>query len=106
MFVTCVRQCGYHDWTEQRRDQLREKKDPESAPGWMWLGILLLPVSNAACERVFSVARRNRTVFRSSMGKDTTEALLVLKSKGGACFENTFADNVLTKCKAATKNSL
>ncbi|KAL8599914.1 hypothetical protein ACOMHN_057691 [Nucella lapillus] len=97
--------------TEQLWAQITKVKDCNEAMRFqvlprVMLGILLLPVSNAACERVFSVARRNRTVFRSSMGKDTTEALLVLKSKGGACFENTFADNVLTKCKAATKNSL
>ncbi|KAL8609414.1 hypothetical protein ACOMHN_019903 [Nucella lapillus] len=99
------------DATEQLWAQITKVKDCNEAMRFqvlprVMLGILLLPVSNAACERVFSVARRNRTVFRSSMGKDTTEALLVLKSKGGACFENTFADNVLTKCKAATKNSL
>ncbi|KAL8598205.1 hypothetical protein ACOMHN_043276 [Nucella lapillus] len=97
--------------TEELWAQITKVKDCNEAMRFqvlprVMLGILLLPVSNAACERVFSVARRNRTVFRSSMGKDTTEALLVLKSKGGACFENTFADNVLTKCKAATKNSL
>ncbi|KAL8616083.1 hypothetical protein ACOMHN_064633 [Nucella lapillus] len=97
--------------TEQLWAQITKVKDCNEAMRFqvlprVMLGILLLPVSNAACERVFSVARRNRTVFRSSMGKDTTEALLVLKSKGGACFENTFADNVLTKCKAATKNCL
>ncbi|KAL8598379.1 hypothetical protein ACOMHN_032656 [Nucella lapillus] len=86
--------------TEQLWAQITKVKDCNEAMRFqvlprVMLGILLLPVSNAACERVFSVARRNRTVFRSSMGKDTTEALLVLKSKGGACFENTFADNMM-----------
>ncbi|KAL8598756.1 hypothetical protein ACOMHN_033320 [Nucella lapillus] len=92
--------CNATDATEQLWAQITKVKDCNEAMRFqvlprVMLGILLLPVSNAACERVFSVARRNRTVFRSSMGKDTTEALLVLKSKGGACFENTFADNVL-----------
>lgn len=73
---------------------------------WVMLGVLLLPVSNAFCERVFSLARRNRTIFRSSMRKDTTEALLVLKSKGGNCYDTTFDDSLLQKCKKATMQCL
>ena len=66
------------------------------------LGILLIPVSNCACERIFSLVRKNKTEFRSSMDKSTVEALMILKSSRGPCYKAQFSDKLLEKCKRAT----
>lgn len=70
------------------------------------LSILLIPVSNASCERMFSCARKNLTEFRGSMGRDTTEALLILKSCEGICYNASMDNKLLQKCRSATAASL
>ena len=69
------------------------------------LGILLIPVSNSACERIFSLVRKNKTEFRSSMNETTTEALMILKSSGEPCYKAQFSESLLQKCKRATAAS-
>ena len=67
---------------------------------------ILIPVSNSGCERVFNLVRRNRTDFCSSMSADTTEALTVLKCKGGLCYDSKLSDTLLKKYKQATSDHL
>ncbi len=43
------------------------------------LGILTIPHSNASCERIFSLVRKNKTDFRPNLSQNTLEALLVEK---------------------------
>jgi hypothetical protein len=54
------------------------------------LGILTIPHSNASCERIFSCVRKNKTDQRASMGIETLDALMVVKSHGlDPCREHT-----------------
>ena len=49
--------------------------------------LLVLPHSNAAYERVFSVIKRNKTIFRSSMDISTLQSILIAKSYiNNACY--------------------
>lgn len=70
------------------------------------LGILTLPHSNADSERVFSVVRKNQTVFRPNASRKLLESVLVVKSdsfaRGSACYEQTFDAAFLRKAKSAT----
>ncbi|KAL8602817.1 hypothetical protein ACOMHN_061051 [Nucella lapillus] len=45
------------------------------------LGILLIPVSSASCERVFFIVTKTRTDFRPNLSSKTLESLLVVKTK-------------------------
>ncbi|KAL8621529.1 hypothetical protein ACOMHN_026201 [Nucella lapillus] len=47
------------------------------------VSILTIPHSNAHCERVFSYVRKNRTDQRESLGEETMDALMVVKSMPG-----------------------
>lgn len=67
------------------------------------LGILTLPHSNAMCERVFSVVKKNKTHFRSSMCNSTLEAILIAKSNmSNPCYSQKYSDQFLLKAKSAT----
>ncbi|KAL5017913.1 hypothetical protein ScPMuIL_003635 [Solemya velum] len=70
------------------------------------LGILTLPHSNADSERVFSVVRKNQTVFRPNASRKLLESVLVVKSdsfaRGSVCYEQTFDAAFLRKAKSAT----
>ena len=71
------------------------------------LAILLIPVSNCACERIFSLVRRNKTDFRGTMGSDTLSALMVLKSgRQHPCHQTPLPEEPLRICKSATKKAL
>ena len=74
------------------------------------LGILVLPHSNAECERIFSAVRRNNTEFRPSMSQGLIESLAITKaaklSQKEACFETTFNDDFLAGAKSATYKAL
>lgn len=74
------------------------------------LGILLIPVSNCACERIFSLVRKNRTDFRGSMQSSTLNALMVLKSgrseASAACYQTPLSEDLLRKCKFARRSSV
>eukprot|EP00745_Piridium_sociabile_P017086 TRINITY_DN2568_c0_g1_i14.p1 TRINITY_DN2568_c0_g1~~TRINITY_DN2568_c0_g1_i14.p1 ORF type:complete len:672 (-),score=163.69 TRINITY_DN2568_c0_g1_i14:435-2351(-) len=62
--------------------EIATKKDLKGL-GRVMAGIMTVPHSSAPCERVFSVVRKNSTEQRPSLGQDTLEALLVIKSKSG-----------------------
>ena len=64
--------------------------------------VLLIPHSNACCERVFSAVRKYRTDFRSSMAADTLEALCTLKMQGRVCHEVQFTKEETKLAKSAT----
>lgn len=51
-------------------------------------GILCIPNSNAPCERLFSMLRKNVTEQRASLHQDTTEALMVVKAIPGSCLDS------------------
>lgn len=69
--------------------------------------ILLIPHSNAECERIFSLVKKNRTEFRSLMSNETLESLLVLKTQNPKpCFQQKFSEETLRNAKKATVTSL
>lgn len=71
------------------------------------LSILSIPHSNAECERIFSLIKKNRTQFRSSMSNETLEAISILKCRqSGVCFEQNYSPDFLKKAKKATASSL
>lgn len=73
------------------------------------LAILTIPHSNAECERVFSLVKKNRTQFRSQMSTEVLEDISIVKCKtflGKRCFEQCFSDTFLQKAKKATVKSL
>lgn len=69
------------------------------------LGILI-SVSNSACGRVFSLAWKNRTDFRSTLGSDAVEAFMILKPRGEICYKAEPSDSLLVVCKQAPHTSL
>ena len=70
------------------------------------LGILTIPHSSAHCERVFSCVRKNKTDTRSSMGDDTLEALMVVKSSRVSCLDREYTSQTLRNLKGAYHRSL
>lgn len=76
----------------------------------LMLALLLVPHSNAACERIFSIVRRNVTEFRSSLNTTTLSSLLISKinhlSSERACYQNTFTKDQIRTAKSATRLSL
>lgn len=74
------------------------------------LAILSIPHSNASCERIFSIVRKNKTDFRPTMGTKLLESLVIQKvhmmTSGKACFEQKFSSDMLIKAKKATLNML
>ena len=69
-------------------------------------GFLTVSHSSAHCERVFSCVRKKRTDQRSSLGDDTLESLLVLKSRPGSFGTRTSSKDVLDSVKSAYYKSL
>ncbi|KAL8570691.1 hypothetical protein ACOMHN_039126 [Nucella lapillus] len=63
------------------------------------LGILLIPVSSASCERVFSIVTKTRTDFRPNLSSKTLESLLVVKTKTDVCHKTPLSKELLQKCK-------
>lgn len=68
--------------------------------------VLLIPHSNAECERVFSNVRKIRTDFRGSMKASTLEAICLVKmrmhAKGEVCYDGTFSREETKEAKKAT----
>ena len=74
---------------------------------FVMLGILVLPHSNATCERIFSMVRKNQTDFRPNLQVETLEALLVQKSAmNEPCHRFKPSKQLLQKAKQATYQSL
>lgn len=74
------------------------------------LAILVIPHSNAATERIFSVVRKNQTDFRPNMNTKTLGALLVEKTKmfscSETCYQKQFTEKDLREAKEATGKML
>lgn len=71
------------------------------------LGILTIPHCNASCERIFSQVRKNKTDQRASLGAETMDALMVLKSQPGTFDpEKQYSLDTLRKIKSSYYNSL
>lgn len=70
--------------------------------------ILIIPHSNASCERVFSIINNNVTDNRNNLGIETLEALIIEKCKpnSSVCYETNFSSEELTKAKKATSTYL
>jgi hypothetical protein len=71
-------------------------------------GIMTIPHSSSACERVFSTVRKNSTDQRASMLPETLEALLVVKAKPGHFLDDSrqYSDRELDQLKSAYYKSL
>lgn len=74
------------------------------------LAILCIPHSNAFCERIFSIVRKNKTEFRPTLGSKLLESLIVQKVhmmvSGTVCYEQKFSKELLAKAKKSTQNML
>lgn len=71
--------------------------------------LLVLPHSNADCERMFSHVRKNRTEFRSELGNDTMKGILSTKFNllsDCACYDFKPDANLLSKAQKATYTGL
>lgn len=74
--------------------------------GKAMLGILTFPHSNATCERIFSLVRRNKTDFRCSMSISTLQSILIAKSQISVCYSQKYEKDFLKKAKSATTLAL
>jgi hypothetical protein len=74
------------------------------------LTILSIPHSNAESERIFSLVRKNQTVFRPNLAVPMLESLLVVKNNMNneqcECFRRKFSKEFLKKAKSATYQNL
>ena len=68
------------------------------------LQLLSIPASNAGSERVFSVVRRIKTEFRSSLQTETVSALIGchFNKKSQCCEQSSFEESLLEKAKSCT----
>ena len=70
-------------------------------------GLLSIPVSNADSERGFSILRKIHTDQRPSLKQDTLVTLMTTKFNAyNDCYDSSFSDEFLTKCRKATLNAL
>lgn len=69
------------------------------------LQLLAIPTSNADCERVFSVVRRIKTDFRSSLLPDTISSLIGIhfNSPFQCCEQTEYSSSLLDKAKVCTR---
>ena len=70
------------------------------------LKVLLIPHSNACCERVFSSVRKIRTDFRGSMQESTLNAVCTVKMSGVKCYDTSYTREETKSAKGATSISL
>ena len=70
-------------------------------------GILVIPHSNVACERAFSIVRKNKTVFRPNLSIKTLQSLLIEKlSHSGPCHSRSYNSDLIRRAKQATYRSI
>ena len=74
------------------------------------LAILVIPHSNSEAERVFSIVRKNDTAFRSNLGVELLQSLLINKIENLAtdtlCYKKKYSNSFLKKAKSSTYNAL
>ncbi len=72
--------------------------------------VLLIPHSNACCERVFSSVRKIRTDFRSTMKAETLDAICTVKmkmqSENSVCYKHILDADEVKLSKKATMEAL
>lgn len=68
--------------------------------------ILSISHSNASCERIFSLVRKNKTDFRCSLGQKSLESLLILKQSRDVCHNMAVTPDLIKRCKGATSAAL
>lgn len=86
--------------------KLEKVKDTVGQPQFqhlsrVMLSVLTIPHSNAACERIFSCIRKNKTDQRASLEKRTLESLMVVKSQPGEPHKRTYTNTQLRQLKSA-----
>ena len=70
-------------------------------------GLLTIPCSNADSERGFSILRKIHTDQRSNLDQSTIIALMSMKFNcDDCCHDVPLNDELLSKCKSATTQSL
>ena len=68
-------------------------------------GLMSIPVSNADCERGFSILSKIQTDQRSNLDQSTIVALMALKfNSDECCTEVKLLPELLRECKKATKS--
>ena len=73
----------------------------------MVIGLSMIPVLNADCERGFSVLRKIHTDQRPTLKQSTIISLMAIKfNSEECCFDSEFSSELLSKCKKATTASL
>ena len=70
------------------------------------VSILSIPHSSAHCERVFSLVRKNQTEFRSRLGHESLQALLISKSRPGDAMQRAYTEEDYRDLKSAYYRSL
>ena len=72
------------------------------------LCLLSIPTSNADCERVFSLVRRIKTDFRSSLATETVSSLISChyNNHGHCCEHTAFDGELLKKVKRCTSAAM
>ena len=68
--------------------------------------LLVIPHSNAASERMFSMLRNIDTTHRGDLDQETICALMACKvnSTSTCCYDATFDSELLKACKTATRD--
>ena len=67
------------------------------------VGLLFIPVSDADSESGFSLLRKIHTDQRPSLTQETLISLMIMKFNSAEnCYEATFTEDLLKKCKKAT----
>jgi hypothetical protein len=102
-------QLNHHDdvRADQRWKTIGEMRDASGNPKYANISyimkcVLLIPHSNACCERVFSLVRKTRTVFRSTMNVESVESICINKMHGQVCHQRKYTDDFLKNAKYAT----
>ena len=88
---------------------IRDMKSPMGEPKYLNLAtlalqLLAIPVSNADSERVFSLVRRIKTDFRSSLSVETVSALIGchFNKTTSCCEQQHFEEPLLSRAKVCT----
>ncbi len=67
--------------------------------------VLVIPHSNADCERIFSIVRKNHTNFRPTLSCETLNSLvekIYMAESGIAFYQQNYSQSLLAKAKSAT----
>ena len=69
----------------------------------LMIGLSMIPVSNADCERGFLVLRKIHTDQHPTLKQSTIISLMAIEfNSEECCFDSEFSSELLSKCKATT----